>query len=295
MPKIRKVKVGREFYFYLEQSIRTGSTTRKKRLYLGKAVPKDISEITERFSKEIYSEEWYPKFEKIKRAYASELNKMPQSAKEKMVEAFMVSFTYDTQRIEGSSLSFRDTAQILLEHTTPANAPIKDVKEAEFHRSVFYEMLNSEGDITLHTVLKWHRELFSETNGTTAGKVRDYDVRITNSKFIPPRPAYMESMLGNFFAWYGKSGKKIHPVELAALCHLKFVTIHPFGDGNGRISRLIMNFVLKKNSYPMLNIRYLNRRGYYTALERSQVNNDESIFLRWFFRKYLSENKVYLS
>ena len=104
----------------------------------------------------------------------------------------------------------------------------------------------------------------------------------------------MESMLGNFFAWYRAAEQDTNPVELAALCHLKFVTIHPFGDGNGRISRLLMNFILKRNGYPLLNIHYINRRGYYTALERSQMKDDESIFLRWFFKKYVAENKTYL-
>jgi Fic family protein len=294
MALIRKVKIGQTFYYYLEQSIRTGNTVLKKRLYLGKSIPKDITEITEKFVRGIYAEEWYPLFQKIKKAYSSELRRMPALAKEKAIEAFMVSFTYDTQRIEGSSLSFKDTAQVLLEQTTPQNVPTRDIKEAEAHRTVFYEMLGFDGDISLAVVLKWHSGLFSGTKEAGAGKIRDYDVKITNSRFIPPRHAYMESMLGNFFAWYNAAKKGANPVELAALCHLKFVTIHPFGDGNGRISRLLMNFILKKNGYPMLNIHYVNRRGYYTALERSQVKNDDGIFLRWFFRKYVAENKAYL-
>ena len=76
--------------------------------------------------------------------------------------------------------------------------------------------------------------------------------------------------------------------------HLKFVTIHPFSDGNGRISRLMMNFILNKNKYPMLNISYKNRDSYYTALERSQVNKNDNIFLNWFIKRYLKDNKNYL-
>ena len=87
----------------------------------------------------------------------------------------------------------------------------------------------------------------------------------------------------------------IHPVELAALVHLKFVTIHPFGDGNGRISRLMMNFVLNYNKYPMLDIPYEGRNSYYNALERSQTKNSDDIFIQWFIRNYIKENKRYLS
>ncbi len=101
-------------------------------------------------------------------------------------------------------------------------------------------------------------------------------------------------LLKEFFDWYNKERKNIHPVELAGLVHLKFVTIHPFSDGNGRLSRLMMNFVLKDNDFPLLDIRYTKRNSYYNALERSQVNGDDNIFVQWFFRRYLAEYKKYL-
>ncbi|MBU3958163.1 MAG: Fic family protein, partial [Nanoarchaeota archaeon] len=66
----------------------------------------------------------------------------------------------------------------------------------------------------------------------------------------------MNPLLEEFFGWYNKNKGRLHSVELAALAHLKFVTIHPFSDGNGRISRLLMNFVLHKHGFPMLNIPY---------------------------------------
>ena len=86
----------------------------------------------------------------------------------------------------------------------------------------------------------------------------------------------------------------MHPVELAALVHLKFVSIHPFGDGNGRISRLMMNFVLHKHGYPMLNISYKNRNSYYTALERSQLKKLDQIFIVHIIKRYIKDYKSYL-
>ena len=97
-----------------------------------------------------------------------------------------------------------------------------------------------------------------------------------------------------FFRRYRKNKDNMHPVELAALVHLKLVTIHPFADGNGRISRLMMNFVLNKHGFPMLNIAYEKRAGYYSSLERSQIRKDENIFLLWFFKRYLKEHSKYL-
>jgi Fic family protein len=104
----------------------------------------------------------------------------------------------------------------------------------------------------------------------------------------------LESLLKEFFDWYQNIKKKTHPVELAALVHLKFVTIHPFTDGNGRISRLMMNFVLKRNEFPLMDISYNKRNSYYNSLERSQINKEDSIFVQWFFRRYLEEYKKYI-
>ncbi len=111
---------------------------------------------------------------------------------------------------------------------------------------------------------------------------------------MPPSPVEVLPMLTEFFQWYNKHKNRLHAVELAAIAHLKFVTIHPFGDGNGRISRLIMNFILYKKKYPMIDIPYLGRNSYHNALERSQVKGDGRIFLQWLIKRYIKEHKRYL-
>jgi Fic family protein len=146
----------------------------------------------------------------------------------------------------------------------------------------------------LQEVIDWHWKLFNKTKKDIAGKIRKYQLAIRGSKFTPPTPLKVYPMLTEFFDWYNKNKNKLHPIELAAIAHLKFVTIHPFGDGNGRISRLIMNFVLAKKKYPMLDIPYEERNSYYNALERSQVKKEDRIFLQWFIKKYIKEHKRYL-
>ena len=152
-------------------------------------------------------------------------------------------------------------------------------------------MLTYDKEITLSTVLYWHKQLFQFTKPDAAGKIRQHQVGISGSKFLPPYPIELDLLLRDFFDWYHQNKKKLHPVHLAGLVHLKFVTIHPFGDGNGRISRLLMNYVLHKNGYPMLIIPYSQRKSYYTALERSQLKKDENVFILWFFKRYLKEYK----
>jgi cell filamentation protein, protein adenylyltransferase len=154
-------------------------------------------------------------------------------------------------------------------------------------------MLEQKKELSLQLVLDWHWELFKETKPDMAGQIRKHGVRITGSRFVPPSRVELQPTLRDFFGWYSRGKQKMHSVDLAALVHLKFVTIHPFTDGNGRISRLMMNYVLHSGQYPMLNIDYKSRSSYYRSLERSQIRQDDSIFANWFFRRYLREFKRY--
>ena len=190
--------------------------------------------------------------------------------------------------------TLRETANLLEKGISPKEKPTSDSKEAEAHKTVFYEMLAYEKDLSLHIVLYWHKKLFELTKKDIAGKIRTHQVAISGSKFLPPSPVELYPSLTDFFSWYRKSKEKLHPIELAALVHLHFVTIHPLSDGNGRISRILMNFILKRHNFPLLDIHYENRSGYYTALERAQVKKEERIFVQWFFRRYEKEYKRYL-
>lgn len=292
MVNLIKKQIGNQVYYYLEHSFRQGNSVRKIEKYLGKEIPKNIEEIKKEFVFQIYQERWFKVFSEIKENFSKEQKQTPFSAKEKETESFMIKFTYNTQKIEGSKLTLRDTANLLEKGITPKK-PLSDIKETEVHKKVFYDMLNYQKDLSLQIVLYWHKKLFESTKEDTAGKIRTHQVAISRSKFLPPFPAELEFLLKEFFEWYNKN-KNINPVELAALAHLKFVTIHPFSDGNGRISRLMMNFVLKKNKYPMLDIPYENRDSYYNALERAQIKKNELIFLQWFFKRYVKENRRFI-
>ena len=287
MVNLRVKEVNGKRYYYLEHTIREGNRFRNKRKYLGSNVPKGIELIKERFMHEIFLEKYKKSLEAIKRKFWQEFSKYPPSAKNDYIESFMIKFTYNTNRIEGSTLSLKETADLLQQHITPRNKPIEDVKEAESHKNVFYEMLSYKRDLTFGTVLSWHKMLLKDTKPDIAGIIRRHQVAIARSKAELPFPAELDTLLHEFFIWYDKNKSRLNPVILAALVHLKFVTIHPFSDGNGRISRLIMNFVLHKNNYPMLNIEYANRNSYYNALERSQTKKKEHIFIQYLVKRYM--------
>lgn len=293
MVQLKKKIVNNNTYFYLEHSFREDGKVHKKEKYLGKELPANLENAKKQFFYDVASEKWFKKLDNIKLNYIAEEKLTPPSAKQKARDTFAVKFTYNTNRIEGSTLTLKETADLLDRGITPTHKPLEDIKETEAHKRVFIECMGYKKDLTQQIVLFWHKILFEGTKPDIAGKIRIHQVAISGSKYLPPLPIELESRLRDFFSWYHKSKDKLHSVELAALVHLKFVTIHPFSDGNGRLSRLLMNFVLHCKGYPLLDIPYINRSGYYTALERSQIKIDERIFVLWFFNRYIKENKIY--
>lgn len=294
MVELKTMIKGKKKYYYLVHSYREGKIVRKKQFYLGDFIPQDIEEKKKVFMQEFYKDKFFERLNKIKKTFLKEYQSLPKSAKEKSKENFAIKFTYNTQRIEGSTLTLKETANLLENGITPNFKPLRDSKEAEAHQKVFFGMLEYKKNLNLQIVLKWHKELLKQTKEDIAGKIRNHNVAIAQSKFKPPMHLELEFLLKEFFDWYKKEKNRLHPVELASLAHLKFVTIHPFVDGNGRISRLMMNFILKKNKFPLLNISYLRRVSYYNALERAQIKKEENIFVQWFFRRYLQEFREYI-
>ena len=291
MVNLRAKEANGKKYYYLEHTIRMGNSFANKRKYLGSELPKDIEQIKEKFMYELFLERYNKDLKTVKKKFSQDFSKYPRTAKEQYIESFMIKFTYNTNRIEGSILSLKETADLLQQHITPRNKPLQDVKEAEAHKKVFYEMFDYKKDLTLATVLYWHKLLLQDTMPDIAGIIRQHQVAIARSKVELPFPAELDILLHEFFIWYKKNKSKLNPVVLAALVHLKFVSIHPFSDGNGRISRLMMNFVLHKHGYPMLNIEYTNRNSYYNALERCQTKNKDYIFIQYLVKRYLKSYK----
>lgn len=286
MVNVVKRRKGNHDYYYLYHDSKKGKR-KQREVYLGKVIPEDIEEQKKSFAIELEREKWIPELEKIHVNFKNKKKTIPKSIQEKNFKSFSVKFTYNTQRIEGSTLTLKDTTFLLEYGLSPSNRPTNDIKETEIHQKLFLEIMEQKDDLSLALVKKWHKKLFQQTKPDIAGILRDHDVQISQSEFIPPPHATVNFLISGFFTWYNSSKKKLHPVELAALVHLKFVTIHPFGDGNGRTTRLMMNYVLNAFDYPLMDIDYADRRSYYTALEKSQRKDDYLPFLQWFMKRYL--------
>lgn len=292
MANIRKRTVGAKTYYYLVHSGREDGAVRKREKYLGQKIPKDAERLCNEFAHQVYMERRLESIDRIRDSFLENQKKMPPSIEEKELLTFAIGFTYNTQRIEGSTLTRTETALLLEHDISPGGRPMQDVREAEAHRDLFYKVLETKKELTLEMLQEWHWDMFHVTKPDIAGQIRNYQVGIGKSKFLPPSPVEVRPMLVELFKWYRKNKATMHPTELAASMHLKLVMIHPFGDGNGRASRLVMNFILHKSGYPMLDIPYEKRGGYYNALERSHLKG-EMVFLKWFMKMYVKAYHYY--
>jgi Fic family protein len=231
---------------------------------------------------------WVPVVDKIKKRYQRDLSKYTFTTKEKFFEDFGIRFTHQSNKIEGSTLDLKEVRGVILDRITPGNKPLNDVEEAQAHQRIFHEMLDRIDELSMPLILHWHQILFWASNPQIAGQTRNCPISISGSNYTPPRSKIeVELGLGDLFKWYSENKDILHPVLLACIMTFRFVSIHPFEDGNGRISRIIMNYLLHQAGYPMFNIGYNIRLGYYNALEDANLKEDELRFVQWFFSHYI--------
>lgn len=278
---VKKVKNNQK-YFYLRHSFREDNKIRTREKYLGTTIPPNIEEIKKEFFKE-FKLSRNKKLEEIKKKFQTEWKRVPVSIKEKQLQEISIAFTYNTNAIEGSKITLEETREIIKDKISP-NRPTRDVRETENHSKVFLNMLKHKQELTEDLILEWHKQIFLESKPEIAGKYRDYLVTI--SGHLAPDWQDVKDLMSELFKFIKKEESEYNLVEFCSRVHYKFEKIHPFGDGNGRIGRLIMNFLLWNKGYPMLIIETKKKKAYYTAL-----NKDEEGFVSYFIRTYLKANK----
>lgn len=278
--RVIKREKSKKNYYYLQHSFRKDGKVITKELYLGKEIPPNIDEIKSKLMHEPHKA-LAIKLEKIREKFQKEWKKTPLSAKEKDLHEIAIAFTYNTNALEGSTITLED-ARLILEDKFAPNKPLRDIRETESHAATFLQMLKMKEKISEKLLLKWHKEVFTETKPDIAGTFRNYPVRV--GPYLAPDWQNVENLIKQLVSFINESN--LNSVELAARAHYTFEKIHPFGDGNGRVGRLLMNYILWESGYPMLIIEYSKRKSYYKALQRPEEG-----FVNYFLRRYLSIHK----
>ena len=196
----------------------------------------------------------------------------------KMSELYTVKFTYNSNAIEGSTLTERETALVLEKGLTIGGKPLRDHLEAQGHQKAieWIEKIAKEPDrpVSEKDVLELHRIVFYKVDETWAGKYRTTNVQIAGTNKIFPSFFDVAELMSQFISWLNSlQAHQIATIERAAEAHYRLVNIHPFVDGNGRIARLLMNLILLQNGFPIAVITNEKRSDYLSFLEQADEGN----------------------
>lgn len=277
-----KKNVGEETYYYLNHSVRAEGKVKTISHYIGKG-PYSKSELEflvnqkaqmirleaeflKIFSKKSkYEEHILPSsfvntLERLKEInnLMAPLNK---SYYEKFENDLRLRYVHESTAIEGNTLSLRD-AQLILEEDTPAGNTLREMHEVLNYKELFQFVKSHKGDLNVKFILKIHNILLKNIDDQNAGKFRNIDISISGSDYDPTPFPVLEDELINLIDWYKEKKLTMFPLELACNFHQKFVEIHPFIDGNGRVARETLNFILIRNNYPRIVIPF-EKRGIY--------------------------------
>ena len=194
-------------------------------------------------------------------------------------EYYRVGTTFTSNALEGNSLTESETKVIIEDGLTIEGKPLRDVYEAVGHAKAYdymYELSHNE-PLTEEVICNLHKLFYQQIDHERAGQYRRVPVFISGSQYSVSPVAEIGKRMKQLVQWYNNNENKLHPVVLAAELHKRFVFIHPFIDGNGRMARLLMNLSLMRNDYNIAIIPAVTRAEYITALE--QAHNDVDVFV----------------
>lgn len=216
---------------------------------------------------------------------------LTQGEVERLREEFLIEYTYNSNAIEGNTLTLQETALIIKEGITIAQKPLKDHLEVIGHKEAYYyiEELVKQKTSLSEKVIKDVHSIVLIDKPQDKGVYRRVPVRIMGSIHEPPQPYLVPIQMEQLIIEYEEMKKNLHPIERAALFHLKFEAIHPFIDGNGRTGRLLLNLELMKEGYPAINVKFADRRRYYDCFTLYHESNGNSNAMVQMVSEYVQE------
>lgn len=292
---IEKRKSGKIIKYYLVHSYREGKNVQKLRKYLGSNLSKDnlneriknaekkILELLKEINTDVFSFKLTKKqIEKLNN-YNDEIKIIHLTEKEWKI--FTEDFVYNTNAIEGSTVTEKEVPGIL-DKEKPENE--EEIETQGVAKAVEY-IRKTKQELSIDLLLKLHKLCFKNSK-PFAGKFRNVNVVVKNSAgqilHVGVPKEELKDYLNDFIKWYKNNKNKFKPLVLAAILHNQFEHIHPFQDGNGRVGRLLLNFILLKNNYPPINIMLEDRQKYYKILQEYSKNDNLKPTLEFLIKQY---------
>lgn len=201
----------------------------------------------------------------------------------KMDDYFNLNYTYESNRIEGNTLTLQETLLVVKDGITVGGKSVREHLEVINHtEAIGYlgEIIQKKTGFSERILKEIHYLILKGIDRENAGVYRSIGVRISGSSHLPPEPYLLLPLMEAVFVYYKENKSLLHPVILAAEMHERIVRIHPFIDGNGRTCRLVMNLILMQHGYPIANIKgeLENRLRYYNALETAPEDKKDAFY-----------------
>jgi Fic family protein len=290
---LEKRKTRNSTKYYLAHSFREGGAVHKIRVYLGSNIDEKVLAERELRAKDLLSQQLNSfkiirspinyRFSKHEEAL---VNKLKKRAKLKVIHLtesdwgrFTELFTYNTNAIEGSTVTQEEVFDILSQNKWPHTKPKEDISETYGVAEAIKFIRKTKEHLSLDLILELHRIIFHNSK-SFAGEFRKRGTEVGirdgtgNIVHLGAPSGRVVALLKELVKWYRMNKNKLPPIVLAAVIHNQFEYIHPFEDGNGRVGRLLMSNILVKHKMPPVNIQIENRKEYYETLRIFQKSGD---------------------
>lgn len=293
MSQISKKIIKNKPYFYLGERILINGKYKKIQVYLGKIAPNNLTNyntllaekakkvVKENLSKifkleKIFDAGQIMKIENLRLNWKYMFNNLSDFKKEQLWTRYAVQFIFESNAIEGSKLSQQKVGAIIKKQYLNKSVEKREIKEVRNSILALKEIRNKKFILNQHTIINLHKLLVAGLDIKTGYK--KVSIIVNNKPTTPAGQVRME--MNNLLDWWKKNKKsKRHPLVLAADFHQRFESIHPFEDGNGRIGRLLFNWILLQYDYPPILFLYQNRKLYFNALNQA----DEGRKNKWYW------------
>jgi len=311
-----KKRINGKDYHYLVKSIRLPDSSVKKLSVMLKSPKESLSSLRKKyaehflkeekkantefalkkFSKDhIFTKEKISKLESIRIDYKHLMRKLSKEHKKDIFDRFIANFTYESNALEGNSLTLKDVNIVLFENQVVKGKELREIYEVRNSRTVLDMLLKKKFKVNPKDIIRMHRILMKDIDTRTGyKKIPNY---LFGKNVMTTLPENVEKEMKSLIEWYDNSKPSLHPLHLASLFHARFEKIHPFQDGNGRVGRFLMNTILVNEDYPPLIVRKSWRISYFSALEahdKGHTDRIERFFLEKFKKTFRNFFEVYV-